>query len=115
MFSKSKTIITEVNDDGVFCEAGLVEVVENTADVFIEAMNGFAESPVKVVEGGDGVFVKGSGFHVVDSVNSVASFADPARLSDIIFVGVRHGLGVVDFLSLVATEMAFGGFEGVVD
>ena len=78
-------------------------------------MDGFAEAPVEVIEGGDGVFVEGAGFHVVDAVDAVATFADPAGLGGVVFLGVGHGFWVVDFFVLVSAVVSLGGLEGVVD
>ena len=54
-----------------------IRVVENTAYVLIESVNGFAKSPIKIIERRDRVLIEGSSFHVVDSMNAITSLADP--------------------------------------
>lgn len=88
---------------------------ENAAYVLIESVNGFAKSPIKIIERRDRVLIEGSSFHVVDPVNAIASFADPARLGGVVFFRIRHCFGIIDFFSLIFSMVALGGLERIVD
>ena len=70
---RGKSRCPEVEDEGIFREAKLVKFGKDAADVFVEAMDGFCEVVVETVEGRDGVFVEGSGFHVVNTVDAIAA------------------------------------------
>jgi len=114
VLAEVETIVAEVEDDGIFGEAGGIEVVEDAADVFVKAVDGLAESPVEVIEGGDRVFVESAGFHVIDAVDAVSALANPVGLGGVVLLGVCHRFGVVNFFPLVAAVVTFGGLEGVV-
>ena len=115
MLSEGEPVVSHVDHEGVLGEFALVKVGEEAPDVFIEAVDGFAEVVVEFVEVRDRVVVEGAGLHVVDSVDAEAAFAHPAGLGGVVLLGIGHGGGVGDFLALVTGGMAGGGGEGVVD
>ncbi|GEM_PF-1605810 len=115
VFAESEPVVSHVNHKRVLGEFALVEVGEKASDVFIEAVDGLAEVIVEFVEVRDRVVVEGAGLHVINPVDTIAAFADPAGLGSVVLLGIGHGGGVGDFFALVTSGMAGGGGERVVD
>ena len=115
VFAKGETVVSHVNHEGVCGEFALVKVGEKAPDVFIEAVNGFAEVVVEFIEVRDRVVVEGAGLHVVDPVDAETALTNPAGLGGVVLLGIGHGGGVGDFFTLVAGCMAGCWGEGVVD
>lgn len=114
VFTEGEPVVAEVENERVLGEICVVEVLEQMADVFIEAVDGFAEVPVEFVEVGYWVMVEGAGLHMVDSVDAVATFPDPVGLGGIVVLGIGHGFRVGDGFALVAVGVAWGWGEGEV-
>ena len=115
VFAEGEPVVSHIDHEGVLGEFTLVKVGEEAPDVFIEAVDGFAEVVVEFVEVRDRVVVEGTSLHVVDPMDAIAAFADPAGLGGVVLLGIGHGGGVGDFLALVTGGMARGRGEGVVD
>ena len=50
MFAKGKSIVSQVNEQGIICYPKFIQLNKDTADIFIECVYGFAKVVIKLIE-----------------------------------------------------------------
>ena len=114
VLAESEAIVAEVDDKGVVGQFQLIQSIEDSSDVLVEPVNGFAKVVVKLVEGGNGILVESPRLHVVDAMYAVPALLDPTRLRTIVFLGIGHSFGIVDGLAGIAFCVTRRGLERIV-
>ena len=113
VLAQRKSVVAHVQDQRVAAEAGFVQVLQDAAQVLVQAVQRLAVAVVQLVEIGHGVLVERPGLHVVDAVDAVAAFPDPARLGLVVALRVGHRFRIIDRLFVVAALVPRGGLEGM--
>jgi len=111
--SERKAVVAHIDYKRRLTEPGLVQIVKNSPEIFVQPVHGLAILFVQVIERRHRVIVVLPCFHMVDTVDTVTSLANPMGLRLIVAFGVGHSFRAFYIGLCVAALVAFRRLEWI--